>query len=174
MRRWAAYAAGLRGLDPEAGAGGTNGYLAFSALGRSIMRIDPALPIPAEPPAGRFLGDLVVVTASAPPPAPSSSPDGNGPTAEPSSRGDEKGVLFAADRANAPGVLTELLTQPLANGARRPRANGYRSRGFVAFGGPGSVEVAAGEGWHACATRFVEAATGRTMGLLSCGVVRAA
>ena len=32
--------------------------------------------------------------------------------------------------------------------------------------------VAVDSVWHACATRFVEAATGRSMAILPCGVVR--
>ncbi|RYG26564.1 hypothetical protein EON82_02830 [bacterium] len=86
------------------------------------------------------------------------------------------GVLtFSADRANAPGVVTELLIQPLANRRRAVYKDKYVSRGFFAFA-PGSLEatVECPPGAYACAIRFVRAATGQETAIVALGVVEVA
>jgi hypothetical protein len=84
-------------------------------------------------------------------------------------------VTFTADRPNAPGVVTELLLQPLASAARRAYRDKYRTQAFVAFA-PGalSATVAAAPGWHACGVRFVDSATGQATPVVELGAVRVA
>ena len=164
MGRWRIYAQERTAARPPEARTATNGWNEYLALGKKLMQIDGMRPLPASPPEGRFLGDLVAFGAE---PYAEAGPT---PTL-PSPRGEGSGVRFLASRANDDGVLTEFLLQRLANGGRLPTVRGYRSQGFLRIEEDLRVEVPARSGWWACATRFVEAATGRTTALVPCGTV---
>ena len=197
MGRWRRYAELQTAARPSERRTVTNGWNEYLALGKKLVQIDPLTEIPESPPTGRFLGDLVsfgVETyAGRTPPLPLprgegeeevATPRGEGeeevatPRGEgdvtptlPSPRGQGSGICFLASRPNDEGVLTEFLLQRLANGGRLPTTRGYRSQGFLSVGEDLRVEVPADPGWWACATRFVEASTGRATDLTPCGVV---
>ena len=80
-------------------------------------------------------------------------------------------VTFSSSGANAEGVVTELLIQPLANARRAAYKDKYSSRGFVAFAGAESVEVPCKPGAYALAFRFVRPGTGQETILYELGVV---
>ena len=153
MGRWRVYAQGRTAARPPEARTVTNGWNEYLALGKKLMQIDGLRPLPESPPEGRFLGDLVQFGAEA------------------YAEGEEEGVRFRASRTNDEGVLTEFLLQRLANGGRLPTARGYRSQGFLSVGEDLRVEVPCYAGWYACATRFVEASTGRATALVPCGIV---
>lgn len=116
------------------------GKNAFIGLAVKFLQVNPAGSIPLAPPAGSFVGDPILVSAS---PTPT-------------------GIAFAASGPNGPATLTELLFQPLKN-ARRSPGQFYKSGGFVAFSGPNPVEtLVLPAGWYAVAYRFVEVSTGRS------------
>ena len=204
MGRWRAYAEGLAATEPALARSPARAWNAFFALAGRIMQVELGARVPTEPPAGFFAGDGVRVAVGPLPLGRrvrredereeatqevvwrSSSggrggvegvaEDGSTPTLpSPSGEGEASGVVFAADRANGAGIVTELLTQPLANAGRTPVGGRYRSRAFVAFESTRlEATVALLPGWHACAVRFVERATGRCTALFPCGVVRVA
>ena len=185
MGRWRLYAEGLAATEPALARSPARGWNAFFALANRVMMVELGATVPAEPPTGFFAGDAAGVVAE---PLPSGRgrggvesevrsrerEEGESTPTLPSPKGEGSGVLFVADRANAPGIVTELLSQPLANAGRTPVGSKYRSRGFAAFA-DGALEaaVALPSGWHALAVRFVERATGRATGLFPIGIVRA-
>ena len=139
-------------------------YNAFLALSTRLLMIDSRAELPRLPPEGWFGGDAVRVAGEplSPQPPLQDEPLGEG----------ESGVLFRAARANAPGVLTDLMAQRLVSGGRTPRPKAYASQRFVAFA-EGSLEAAipCPPGWYACAYRFVEADSGRATDVFPCGIV---
>ncbi|MCW5935852.1 MAG: hypothetical protein KIT11_00905 [Fimbriimonadaceae bacterium] len=107
----------------------------------------PSTP-PLLPPQGTFLGDTVQVTVA----------------------GENAELVFTASAANQPGVLTELLAQRLMGPHNAPKERGYRTLGFVEFAGAGETFRATRYAApYACATRFVESATGRATKLVPIG-----
>lgn len=150
-RAWDAYAA------QSALAGGAvtgqpvpTGQLVFTRLALRVLQIDATAPVPVAPPAAPFGGDAALVTATA-------STDG---------------VVFTASGANAAGVVTELLVQPLASVHRRTYTRDYRSQGFVTFTGAGDARtVLLRPGVYATAVRFALAATGQSTAVLASGTV---
>ena len=188
MGRWRLYAESLAATEPALARSPARAWNAFYALAGRVMQIELGAAVPTEPPAGFFAGDAVRVTASGsggiggstgPGGTPSPTVFHAGARSHPSGRSSlqgepSPGVLFVADRANGAGIVTELLTQPLANAGRTPVGGKYRSRSFVAFGPAPEAAVPLPAGWHACAVRFVERATGRATALFPCGVVRVA
>ena len=82
-------------------------------------------------------------------------------------------VAFSSSGANAPGVVTELLVQPLLSRHRRTYLEKYRHAAYVAFAAGEVVGVDTPKGWVALAYRFVNAETGQTTALAELGVVRA-
>ncbi|MCC7435379.1 MAG: hypothetical protein IT363_11900 [Methanoregulaceae archaeon] len=82
------------------------------------------------------------------------------------------GVVFTAASANAEGIVTELLLQPLPNLFAATFATRYRSKAFVEFSAGQSVEIAARPGCYACAVRFVRVSTGEQTALLPLGTIR--
>ena len=172
IEAWRAYAASLEAMRPALQRQPMTSYQAFLGLTTRLLMIDPAAPVPLLPPTGAFAGDAVRVTVSATPPAPSSSPGERSQTAMDRPRSDEEGVLFSANRPNAPGVVTETLVQRLASVGRAPVADRYVSRGFVAFE-EGALEavVPCLPGWAACAVRFVDAGTGEATATFPLGIV---
>ena len=133
------------------GAPAPTGQLVFTRLALRVLQADATAEVPVDPPAAPFGGDAVRVAVSA-------SADG---------------VAFTASAANAPGVFTELLLQPLASVHRRAYPRNYRSQGFVAFTGAGdSRTVLVSPGTYAVAVRFTLTATGQSTPALSLGVVQ--
>ena len=183
-RAWAAYGAELAEAHPRTGrVVGLSAQQAFNRLASKLLQIDPRAALPKAPPAAPFFGDGVRVTVS---PSfacergcrgergDSRAPDLSTPQPPPLTgvRGGGAGVAFSASSANATGVLTELLLQPLASGHRRTYLERYRTRAFAAFADDArAVTVPCPKGWVAAAVRFVEAATGRTTALVEIGVV---
>lgn len=124
----------------------------FIALGSKYLQVHPTGVIPANPPGFPFFGDGITLTAA----------------------GGAGKVTFTASGANATGVVTELLMQPLANSARAPKANLYRPQAFVTFAnGSLSKVVSVKPGWYAPAIRFVQTATGQEAGVLALAAVHA-
>jgi hypothetical protein len=82
-------------------------------------------------------------------------------------------LTFTASCPNSPGVVTELLVQPLRLSISNPDPAKYRHRAFVHFE-EGHLEavVDAPSGWVAPAVRFVLAATGQVSALVPLPIVR--
>ncbi|MCW5936202.1 MAG: hypothetical protein KIT11_02710 [Fimbriimonadaceae bacterium] len=129
---------------------------AFVRLATKILQVDPEATPPRTPPAASFLGDALVVTAAPLPLAPLGERGQGG-----------EGVRFTASAPNAPGVVTELLLQPLRTSLSRPDPGKYRTQTFATFTqGVLSRDVTAPQGWHAPAYRFVFPATGQASSLV--------
>jgi hypothetical protein len=147
---WRRYALALH----EAGGGlmvgpCPTGQEVFTRLSLKVLQIEPSAAVPTDPPASPFPGDRVRLAVA----------------------GVSGAVRFTADAANAPGVLMELLLQPLASVHRTPYARRYRSRRFAAFLGAGdSVDAPCQPGVWAAAARAVLAATGEAGPLLPLGL----
>lgn len=123
---------------------------AFTALAAKFLQVNPGVIDPPRlPPTEAFGGDAVRVTVAAEP----------------------GGVRFSADRANAAGVVTELLLCPLRSRHEVPRPRSYRGQGFVSFGSSLSKFVPALPGPYACGVRFVKTATGQASEVLVVGRV---
>ncbi len=148
---WRNYARTLNPAQAESAVNqGPSGQQLFNAYGLKLLQIDASAEIPVTPPSGPFFGDGVGVSASAVP----------------------GGLSFVANAANRPGVLTELLVQRLPSVQCRTYLSRYRTAGFVGFSSAGEgTFVAASRGAWAVGVRFVEAGTGRMMGVIEIGVV---
>ena len=158
--RFRPVAAAWRALSPlEAGewrrvaqAQGRNPYALFTGLASKCLQLRPDAPVPSGPPETAFTGDGIAVRASA--------PEGLW------------GLRYEANGPNAPGVVTELLSQKLVNANRKPPLGGYRTRAFAPFAaGALTRDVPCEPGAWACAVRFVREATGQEVGLVEIGVV---
>ncbi len=119
---------------------GRKGYAAFVALESKVLQLHGGAAVPMDPPSLPFLGDLVrvapVVVAG--------------------------GVRFDADRASAPGAVTELLAQRLTGPNNAAKRDGYRTLGFATFAaGAMGVRFDLPPAPYALACRFVEGASGR-------------
>ena len=80
-------------------------------------------------------------------------------------------MIFTAARPSDPGVLTELMAQPLKNVRVRPKAF-YKSRGFATFVEGGlTVLLPLPPGVYAVAVQSGEAAAGRHPGVTTPGQV---
>ncbi len=123
---------------------------AFTTLYGRLLRLSPAAPVPLAPSALPFFGDVVSASTA----------------------GTTTGVTFASTGPNAPGVVTELLLQPLASRNRRAYRDKYRTQAFVAFPSASSRAVPFPPGWVACAYRFVSASTGQATEIAELGVVK--
>ena len=141
---WRRYAASVSGTAEWRQASGQH---VFSQLAIRFLMATPEGEIPLTPPSSPFGGDSVEFSVVR----------------------DGSMLMLTPSHANAPGVLTEVLVQPLASVHRRTYLQRYRSAGFFAFSGspvavlsPGSVE--------AVAVRFVRAATGQATDLLELGI----
>ena len=97
------------------------------------------------------------------------------PSADPPSQDEplEEGALtLTASQPNAQGVVTEVLTQPLANARRKPRERDWKTAAFVAFAaGSLTRTLALPTGAYAVAYRFVNAATGQATAMAFLGSV---
>ncbi|MCW5937608.1 MAG: hypothetical protein KIT11_09920 [Fimbriimonadaceae bacterium] len=103
---------------------------------------------PRLPPASPFGGDAVAVTVAALPEA----------------------LRYAADRANAEGVVTELMAARVRSALAEPRDRDYRILGRARFVEGGlDVDVPVPPGRYAVAVRFVKIATGQASAVLRLG-----
>ena len=159
---WDRYAATLAAPDPDSGVvAAPSGQQAHNGLATRLLQMDPQAALPRLPPVGAFPGDGVRVSFSSPPYPPLQH--------EPLGEGE---IRLVADVPNRPGVVTELLAQPLASAVRRTYLRRYRTAAFVAFA-PGAMARDLPKGGPtAYAYRFVEAATGRTTATIEIGVAR--
>ena len=136
-----------------------NGPLLHPLTPSSCVRHEPSGPHeeggledgpPRLPPNAPFGGDAVIVTAS----------------------GTSTGVRYTSDRANATGVVTELLAARVVSALAAPRDRDYRVVGRYEFTTVGeSVDVPLNRGRYAVAVRFVLASTGQATEVLRSGVV---
>jgi len=120
----------------------------FCRLGTKFLQMNPNSPVPMNPPSGIFPGDAVrfsVVALGG-------------------------GVVVSGNRANAPGVMTEVLVQRLNSVHCRTYLQRYRSAGFYQFNSTG-IPLTLTPGTWAIATRFIDAQTGQMTTLIECGVV---
>lgn len=145
---WKRYAQALAASEPPTdGAPPPTAQQVFVRLGLKVLQVDPDATVPTLPPTSAFLGDAVVVSAEALPGA----------------------LRFTASEPNAPGIVTELLIQPLRSVHRRTFLSRYRTAAFVPFSG-GAYDVAVKPGVVAAAYRFVRAETGQETGIAELGV----
>lgn len=119
----------------------------FVRLAVKVLHVDPTAPIPVNPPTTAFLGDAVTVAV----------------TTEPGA------IRFTPSQPNDPGIVTELLLQPLRSVHRRTYISKYRTAAFVAFGSA-PYDLAVKPGVYAVAYRFVRAETGQETGVAELGV----
>lgn len=107
--------------------------------------------VPTSPPPSLAVGDAVVLAVSSP-----------GPGL----------VRVTASQANAAGMATEILLQPLPSATRKPRVGHYRFGSFVAFSvGSLFVDLPVSSRFVGVAARFLCPATGQVTGLVELGVV---
>lgn len=151
---WNAYGATITKHNKVSGTTYTStGISAYNALATKFLQINPGGTVPVAPPTTAFLGDGIAISTTA----------GTGQ------------VTFTASAANAAGVKTELLVQPLKGKNRKPGARGYVSKGFVAFAaGALSSTVTVPSGYYACAFRFVSTTTGQATALTPLATVTVA
>ena len=153
-----------------------NPYNLFCKYAGRVRQVDPLASLEGfVPPEGPFGGDGVTVRVEGggarADGAASALRDALDPTPPPPQGEGIPTITFSVGSANAEGVVTEIMTQPLVNARRRVYADRYVSRGFVAFAGAESVEVPCEPGAHACGFRFVRAATGQATAIFELGVV---
>ena len=80
-------------------------------------------------------------------------------------------IEVVADRANAPGVVTEVLLQPLLSVHRRTYLSRYRTAGFFAFEAGVPIVIPTSARVCAVAVRFVCEATGQAGAVMELGIV---
>lgn len=140
-RAWRDYSLTLGQREP-----GTGRILApraqnvFVGLPCKLLHANPQASVPLAPPPFAFFGDAICVDF-----------------------GTESGqVVFTASGANHLDVVTELLVQPLRNGASQPQLKAYRTQAFVSFTIESlSASFAVSPGWYAAAYRFIKVQTGQ-------------
>ncbi|HMS55781.1 MAG TPA: hypothetical protein PKA27_10305 [Fimbriimonadaceae bacterium] len=150
---WNLYADTLTYTDPVSGKSyHPHAINVFVQLATKFLQLNPTGTIPVTPPASDFAGDTIVLTADS------------------ESAGT---ITFTANAANAAGVTTELLVQPLANQNRTPNANGYKHAGWKTFtSGSLTATVNVPVGNYAVAYRFVKNSTGQATELNTIPVVQ--
>ncbi|HZH97396.1 MAG TPA: hypothetical protein VEX38_00375 [Fimbriimonadaceae bacterium] len=140
IKSWNQYAANFHSRSKGGKLVKKSGINVFTALATKFLQVTPGGTLPLDPPLTRFTGDSITVTAT----------NGTGK------------VTFTASAANAAGVKTELLLQPLASPNRKPQKGAFKSYGFVAFAsGSLSSDVIVPTGHYAAAYRFVKTASGQ-------------
>ena len=163
---WQRYAKRRAWRNPASGAIVTpRAYGLFLGLASRVRQIDPLFDLAGfNPPLSPFTGDAVrVAVAPAVPPVTSLHAL---PVVVPG------GVVgFAASGANAPGVVTEILAQPMPNSRCRVYEKKYGAKAFVAFGGAETFSLTLDVGTWALAVRFVEAGTGLDGPIIPLGIV---
>lgn len=183
---WRNYALLEAGLSSDAR---VQPNLVFTRLAMKFLQMHPGAAIPVAPPATIFPGDAVRFICSSsgfgvrsseipvrssefgvrnPLPTPNSKLRTR---VTPNSQLGTGGIEILADRDNAPGVVTEVLLQPLLSVHRRTYLSRYRTAGFFAFQAAVPVVIPTDASVCAVAVRFVCAGTGQAMGLTELGVV---
>ena len=166
FQAWRRYALRSAWRNPATGAIVTpKAYALFVGLACRARQVDPGVELAAfMPPERPFAGDSVRVVAQASPPA-------KAPFAGTEARATWGVVTLVSSGANAPGVVTEVLAQPLVNARRAVYRDKYVAKLFTAFAGADEVAVPLAPGAWALAYRFVERATGQDGPLVEMGVV---
>lgn len=122
-----------------------SGINVYAGLVSKMLQVNPSATMPTAPPSSAFTGDSITITAE-------SETTGT--------------VTFTASAANASGITTELLLQPLRNSHRHPQPQGYRTKAFFTFtSGTLTKNVTVPAGYYAAAYRFVKTSTGQETGL---------
>ncbi len=149
---WTAYGATITRHDPVTGGSYTlPGINAFTELAAKFLQVTPEGDIPLTPPETSFTGDDITLTAAA-------------------SAGK---VTFTASGPDTILTRVEMLLQHLPSQNRTPSPNGYRSKGFNAFGSSTlTKDVAVAAGWYVPAYRFVSVATGQATEMLTLPAVQ--
>jgi len=145
---WKNYAKTITRTDPVSGRHyHPTANSVFIEYAAKFLQLSPNGTIPLMPPATDFLGDSITLLVE------SESP----------------GVLkFTASGANAAGVTTELLIQPLANVNRTPSASDYRHAAWKAFtSGSLTAQVNLPAGYYAAGYRFVKNSTGQATNIVT-------
>ncbi len=141
---WRRYAAAQTGQAEWRTASGQH---VFTQLANRFLMASPGGTIPLVPPSSPFSGDGVSFSISPQP----------------------GGLQITGSQPNAPGVVTEILLQPLASVHRRTYLQRYRSAAFHSFStSPLLVESSASV--VAVAVRFIRLPTGQSTGLIELGV----
>ena len=145
---WRAYGAAQTRTNPISLETYTlTGINAFVELTTKFLQLSPSGTIPMTPPSVKFNGDSITVAASS---------------------GGAGVLTFTASGANAAGVTTELLIQPLKSLQRKPGANAYKHAAFKAFAaGSLTQTVNVPAGYYAAGYRFVKTATGQATDIVA-------
>ncbi|MCE9557616.1 MAG: hypothetical protein K8R88_01565 [Armatimonadetes bacterium] len=123
----------------------------FQGLGAKFLQVSPSSPVPTAVPGTLEVGDVVRVSCAVASPGV---------------------VRVSGSQANAAGMVTEILLQPLASAGRQPRDGHYRTAGFHIFSaGALTVDFPVRSRFVGVAARFVCAATGQATAVLPVGVV---
>ena len=134
----------------------------FGAHYSRMLLVDPSAEPPQFPPATTFFGDAISVALSTAPSLPFDGESGAG-----------SDLVFTASGANAPGVVTQILTQSLVSRKRRTYLEKYRHAGLVRYeAGDLTATLPCAGGWVACAYRFIREETGQATALAEIGKVR--
>lgn len=152
VQNWERYAQALTFHTNSSGkAYNPPGINAYVELASKFYQVNPSGTAPSDPPAAAFEGDSITFTVAA----------------------DTGKVTFTASGANAAGVTTEFLLQPLKSANRKPQSNGYRGKGFHAFvAGTLSWDIEVPSGYYAAGYRFVKTATGQASAPVLLGEVQ--
>lgn len=150
LQAWKNYASYLTVTDKLDGSKSKpTAFNAFMKLACKFLQVDPEGAVPTTPPSTGFNGDNVELTVT----------------------GGTGKLTFTASGANAAGVTTEILLQPLANANRKPQAGAYRHNQFHAFtSGNLTLDVSVPVGYYAAGYRFVKVASGQASTLQTLAV----
>ena len=142
LKAWREYAEGITVTDPITGKSYTpSPSNVFVGLATKFLQLSPSGTVPMTPPSSDFTGDSILLSYVA----------GTGT------------ITVTASGANAAGVTTEILIQPLKSGARVPDANAYVHAAFKAFASGNLSQVLnVSAGHYALAYRFVKTSTGQS------------
>ena len=151
---WTAYAATQPQVSKKTGRKiKVSAINAFGSLAEKFLLVNPGGTVPMVPPTAAFVGDSIVVSASA-------------TTGQ---------VQFVGSAPNTAGIKTEVLLQALKGKNRAPTAKGYRTKAYFAFtSGALFVNVAVPTGYYAAAYRFVNVATGQATPLAPLSILTVA
>jgi hypothetical protein len=150
VQAWKNYAATITKTNPVTGKSyHPTAINAFVELAAKFLQVAPAGTVPLTPPSTSFVGDSITIGADT----------------------DPSTLIITASGANASGVTTEILIQPLANSTRNPDASQYKHLAFHAFvSATPTVNYTVPAGYYAVAYRFVKTSTGQASELVQLDV----